>query len=104
MKVNKVMCATCPWRKDSPYAYLLPELMCSAVTKVSRICHSTGSNAINENTGIPEAICRGARDEQLGMFHAIGVLPTATDEAWDALCADLGIKANQKGAIHDEEG
>jgi hypothetical protein len=102
MKVNKAMCATCPWRKDSPYGYLLPELMASACTTASRICHSTGDNAINEHTGIPEAICRGARDEQLGMLHAIGMLPAATDAAWDAMCATLGIVPNVCGKRGDD--
>lgn len=100
MKVNKAMCATCPWRKDSPYAYLLPDLMASACTRVSRICHSTGSNAINENTGIPEAICRGARDEQLGMLHAIGFLDEATDAAWIAKCAEMGFEPDHGKGNH----
>jgi hypothetical protein len=93
--VNKEMCATCPWRKGSPYEYVRETLMVSALTEASRICHSTGSNAINENTGIPERLCRGARNEQLEMFHAIGFLKEPTDEAWDKQCGRLGIKPNE---------
>jgi hypothetical protein len=82
--VNKTMCATCPWRKDSPYAYLKETLVVSALTQASRICHSTGNNnAIHKRTGKPERLCRGARDEQLAMFHNIGFLDAPTDEAWD---------------------
>jgi hypothetical protein len=82
-EVNKTMCATCPWRKDSPYGYLKEELVVSALTQASRICHSTGSNAINHATGKPELLCRGARDEQLAMFAAIGFLDAPTDAEWD---------------------
>lgn len=91
MKVNKNKCRTCPWRKGSPYAHLRPMLTESALTSNSRICHSTGSNAINENSGKPERICRGARDEQLQVLAGIGFLREATDEAWLAKCRQLKI-------------
>jgi hypothetical protein len=92
MKLNKTMCATCPWRKNSPYAYLRDDLEISAATEVSRICHSTGSNAINEHTGKPEKICRGARNFQLMLWHDIGFLPAPTDKAWVDMCRKMGIK------------
>jgi hypothetical protein len=76
------MCATCPFREGSPYAHLADDL-----------CHSTGSNnAINRRTGKPARICRGARDLQLQVFTAIGVLTAPTDEAWDAKCRELNLK------------
>jgi hypothetical protein len=91
MPVNKTMCATCPFRIGSPYAYLLHDLKHSALTQSSRICHSTGSNnAINRRTGKPAALCRGARDAQLQMFHKLGFLSEPTDEAWDAKCREFG--------------
>lgn len=93
MKVNKRMCATCPWRTGSPHANLAPILLQSAMTRASRICHSTGSNAINENTGKPEAICRGARNVQLKMFVAMGFLAEPTDKAWAGKCSELGLPA-----------
>ncbi len=93
MKVNKTMCATCPWRKGSPYEYLRADLEQSATRSCSRICHCTGVNAIN-TTNKAEAICRGARDAQLAMLHGIGFLPAATDEAWDAMCAQMGLTPN----------
>jgi hypothetical protein len=87
------MCATCPFREGSPYAHLADDLGDSAVNNRSRICHSTGSNnAINRRTGKPARICRGARDLQLQVFTAIGVLTAPTDEAWDAKCRELSLK------------
>lgn len=97
MKVNKRMCATCPWRDGSPYADLVPMLEQSAFTEASRICHSTGSNnAINVFTGKPERLCRGARDSQLRFLVGIGLLPEATDAAWTAKCRELGIKQDRR--------
>jgi hypothetical protein len=92
MTVNAQMCATCPWRKGSPYAYLREDLERSAMTESSRICHSTGSNnAINARTGKPAALCRGARDSQLQMFFKMGFLSEPTDEAWTEKCSEMGI-------------
>lgn len=78
------MCATCPFRPDSPTSYLAPAITESALSEASRICHSTGSNnAFHARTGKPAALCRGARDIQLGVFCALGVLSEPTDQAWD---------------------
>lgn len=97
MPVQKAMCATCPFREGSPYAYLRPDLEKSALTSNSRICHSTGSNnAINHRTGKPEALCRGARNSQLQMFHRLGFLPEPTDAAWTAKCAQMGIAPDRR--------
>lgn len=86
------MCATCPWRHGSPYAYLRADLERSALTANSRICHSTGSNnAINKRTGKPERLCRGARNSQLHMMHGIGFITAPTDAAWNAKCRQLGL-------------
>jgi hypothetical protein len=67
-----------------------------AATRASRICHSTGSNAINENTGKREKLCRGARNTQLAILHRMGFLRAATDAAWNAKCRELGIVPNKK--------
>jgi hypothetical protein len=91
--VRSNMCATCPFRKGSPYAYLAAELAASALDTASRICHSTGSNnAINKRTGVPEQICRGSRDTQLQVFSALGVISEATDEAWAKKCDEMGLR------------
>jgi hypothetical protein len=97
MPVNKTMCDTCPFREGSPYAYLAADLRLSALGQSSRICHSTGSNnAINRRTGKPAALCRGARDIQLKVFHAIGFLSEPTDAAWTAKCREMGIEQDSR--------
>ena len=94
LSVNKAMCATCPWREGSPYEYLREGLEQSARTHASRICHCTGSNAINVRTGQPERLCRGARDYQLRWLAGAGFLDAPTDEAWDAKARELGLVPN----------
>lgn len=95
MPVQKNMCATCPWREGSEHADLVPMLEASAFSEASRICHSTGSNAINEHTGKAERLCRGARNSQLRFLVKIGFLKEATDAAWTAKCKQLGIAQDQ---------
>lgn len=97
MKVLHHSCATCPFRAGSPYAYLADALAESALTEATRICHSTGSNAINHRTGKRPAVCRGARDLQLKRFAVSGFISAPTDEAWNAKCAELGITPNRGG-------
>jgi hypothetical protein len=97
MSTRETMCATCPFRPESPHAYLARDLTQSALGQSSRICHSTGSNnAINRRTGKPPQLCRGARDIQLQVFHRLGFLSAATDEAWDAKCVELGLPTHEK--------
>ena len=92
LPVCEVMCATCPWRPGSPYAFLQDELSMSSIHEGSRICHSTGSNnAINRRTGKPPRLCRGARDLQLQVFAALGVIKEPTDAAWEAACKERGL-------------
>lgn len=83
LPVRKTMCATCPFRPGSKYAKLANHLAREAIKTGNRICHSTGSNAINHCTGKPAAICRGARNIQLDVFTALGVLKEPTDAEWD---------------------
>lgn len=87
----KAMCATCPFRHESPYAGLQVDLAMSAANDASRICHSTGSNAINKRTGKPEKLCRGARNFQLQLWASMRFIEAPTDEAWDKRCKELGI-------------
>jgi hypothetical protein len=89
--VLKAMCATCPFRDGSPYAYLVTELTKSALSAASRVCHSTGSSAINRRTGKRPRLCRGARDIQLRYFRAVGFIDAATDEAWEKKRKELGL-------------
>ncbi len=86
-------CATCPFRAGSPYAYLADELAVSAVTKGSRVCHSTGrDNGINRRTGLPPHLCRGARDVQLRAMSALKVIDAPTDEAWNEARVRIGME------------
>ena len=96
LPLRSEMCATCPFREGSPYAYLAPSLGTCAIEAHSRICHSTGSNAINRDTEKPELLCRGARDVALRFFASIGFLKEPTDAAWNAKCSELGIVPNKK--------
>lgn len=91
LPVRPTKCATCPFRPGSKYAALAPGLALSALGDASRICHSTGSNAINRRTGKPSRLCRGARDVQLAAFHSTGFIAAPTDQAWQAKCKALGI-------------
>lgn len=84
-------CGTCPFRRGSKYQYLVGNLASSALTEGSRICHSTGANGLNGNTGKPDRLCRGARDLQLQVFTANGFIAAATDEAWQKKCDEIGI-------------
>lgn len=92
MSIMPACCATCPFRDGSPTEFLRLHLIESALTKASRICHSTGNNnAFHRRTGKPEALCRGARDVQLNYYKAIGFIAEATDESWAAKCRELGL-------------
>lgn len=96
MKICKTICPTCPFRHDSKYSYLSAELAMSALSEASRICHSTGSNAINARTGKKPMLCRGARNVQLGYLAAIGFLSEPTDAAWAEKCKQLNIKQDEQ--------
>jgi len=91
LSVQPAMCATCPWREGSQYAALRNNLEESAITEASRICHSTGSNAINHQTGKKPKLCRGARDFQILIFFRMGFIDAPTDEAWEKKCKQLGL-------------
>lgn len=96
MKINatpcrKTLCRTCPFRKGSPYAHLADSLAGDAIFE-SKICHSTGSNAINHRTGISNHLCRGARRIQLMVMHGMGVISAPTDKAWNEARVKIGMK------------
>lgn len=90
--VQPVMCATCPFRKGSPYASLACYLTEQALTKTNRFCHSTGSSAIKGRTGKPSLVCRGTRDIQLSTFYALKVIEAPTDEAWNNALTKLNAR------------
>jgi hypothetical protein len=102
MKVCKTMCATCPFREGSKYASLAPSLTLSALSEASRICHSTGTNAIGGKTGKPSRICRGARNIQIRMFVSMGLLNEPTDEAWAKTLKQIR-DANKRKKQHESK-
>lgn len=91
LPLRSTMCPTCPFRRGSKYADLAPKLTESALTDASRICHSTGRNAINKRTGLPPHLCRGARDVQLRVMAALGVISAPTDQAWNEGRLKIGM-------------
>lgn len=91
LPVQKSKCVTCPFREGSKYENLRTMLAVSAARESSRICHSTGSNAINRHTGKPERLCRGARNLQLNLFYSMKFIEAPTDEAWEKKCEEMRI-------------
>lgn len=93
--VMKEKCKTCPFRKGGlmEHTRLAVILAHSALTEGSRICHSTGrNNLFHKRTNKPERVCRGARDIQLTVMHALKAIDAPTDEAWEALGRKLKIQ------------
>jgi hypothetical protein len=95
LPVRKTKCQTCPFRDGSKYTKLAGALTASALIDASRICHSTGSNAINHRTGIKPHLCRGSRDVQLRFFASSGFIAEATDEAWNEKRERMGMKPQE---------
>jgi hypothetical protein len=91
MAVRATMCATCPFRKDSPLAYIAGDLAQSALTEASRICHSTGNNPVVKRVKVREKLCRGARNVQCEAFHAMGFIDAPTQEAFNKKRVELGM-------------
>jgi hypothetical protein len=89
---RRTLCETCPFRPGSPYRFLMADLAKSACEKASRICHSTGSSGLLGRTGLPEHICRGARQVQLKAMAAWGVISAPTDRAWNAARVAIGLR------------
>lgn len=85
------MCGTCPFRPGSKYSNLAP-MLSRAALESTRICHSTGSNAINRRTGKPIAACAGARKIALKAVTAAGIIPEPTEAAWQAECDRRGVR------------
>jgi len=81
--VTAVQCPTCPFRDDG-WTHLRDFLIQRALNEGTPICHSTGPRAV-KRTGrrwTKARLCRGARNFQLTVFYAWGILDAPTDEAW----------------------
>ncbi|MEG4086376.1 hypothetical protein [Microcoleus sp. POL10_C6] len=75
-EVRQLPCKTCPFSGEKPLI-LSPDKLAMYYENLmgngQHICHTT------HNT----QICRGGRDIQLKWFHAMGMLPEPTDEAFN---------------------
>lgn len=86
-------CATCPFIKGSPTAWIAPIIAASAMTEATRICHQTGAdNLFYKETGKPPAACYGARQITLQTMAALGAITEPTEAAWQARCDKEGIR------------
>ena len=74
MSVNAKRCKTCPFNDDGDLR-IRASVEERCLNKASQLCHGT-----NDTT-----LCKGARDFQLQIFHALGWLSAPTQAAWDAL-------------------
>lgn len=91
MPVNAVQCPTCPFREDG-WTHLRDLLTERALTEGTPICHSTGKALVSRKKRLGKArLCRGARDFQLTVFYAMGVIAAPTDAAWQAKREEWGV-------------
>lgn len=84
--VMRTKCPTCPfnYNGDIEIANSVRE---RCITKGSQICHHPKLHGKKETH-----LCRGARDYQLMIFHRIGFLETATDDAWNKAVKQIKLK------------
>lgn len=76
MPVMQAQCPTCPFRRRGD-AHLRARIEGTVLTEASQTCHTSGGFDIADT-----ALCRGARDFQLTIFHRLGVIEAPTDAAW----------------------
>ncbi len=88
LPVNQTTCNTCPFAQTHAGAVALQSAIVERMLGDggSQICH--GSEGPGRE---PRSLCRGARDRMLVLFHRIGFIEEATDEAWDARREELGV-------------
>jgi hypothetical protein len=75
--VMAAKCASCPFR-DGGDIELRNRVMERTVLQASQICHHPRLHRKKETH-----LCRGARDEQLTILYRMGLLPEATDAAFE---------------------
>ncbi len=80
MVVNRVRCHTCPFNDDGDIT-IRNSVSERCITLGSQLCHGTDN----------KTLCKGARDFQLKMLCAMGVLPEPTQQAWDNLARKLDL-------------
>jgi hypothetical protein len=88
LPVKPTQCRTCPFAQTHAGAVALQSTIVERMLNDggSQICHGT------EGPGRePRSLCRGARDRMLVLFHRIGFIVEATDEAWDEKRREVGV-------------
>lgn len=84
--VMKHKCQTCPFGPNGDKAVAAGVTARTIGFQVSQICHHPSLH------GRPEThLCRGARDQQLVLLHRIGMIDSATDEAFAKRTVELGL-------------
>lgn len=81
LPVMKAKCKTCPFA-DSGCKEVRANVE-GRLLDASQECHSSGWPK-------GKALCRGARDVQLTIFHRLGFIDAPTDAAWDVKRKELG--------------
>lgn len=85
MPVMKGMCSTCPFHEQHIGQIEIADMVRKrCLTEASQICHHPRLHGKKETH-----LCRGARDFQLMIFHRLGVIDEATDEAWERALQQL---------------
>lgn len=76
----KVKCATCPFGPNGDSA--IAASVAARILDASQLCHHPSLHNKRETH-----LCRGARDLQLTILTAMGLLPEATDAAFAEVSA-----------------
>lgn len=77
-------CQSCPFGTNGSRA--VRDSVEIRILDASQLCHHPRLRGKKETH-----ICRGARDEQLIIFHCMEFINEPTDAAWAAKCDDLGF-------------
>jgi len=72
MAVMRAKCRTCPFAHDGAKD-VRAHVEARSLVGINQTCHEADD----------AFLCRGARDFQLQIFHALGFLSEPTDAAWD---------------------
>lgn len=84
-------CSTCPFLPSGD-SVVRKRVTRRIIEDSSQVCHHPALS------GKPQThICRGARDIQLTVMHALGAIKAPTDKAWADRLKDLGIANNPIG-------
>lgn len=84
--VMKKKCKTCPFHEEHVGQVEIANVVRARSLSVSQICHHPRLHGKKETS-----LCRGGRDLQLNIFHAIGFIDQATDEAWSKKRKELNV-------------